>query len=195
MHPLLPPLGPQADSTLAFEVDPHAEYLAATSIHGQRKSEIPEKCFTFCSQRADGPPLCRMFCLRRRQPLATQKEELKRLRPQRHQRQILGQPTSAGLLDVSDSATSSSAYASGEARQAAGTWLDALRWPFEILKRRADPYSFIYVTGTFDGVVGRYMEELEYDDGVSDFGSLSRGSKQRRGDEKHMEVLDWGEHG
>jgi len=41
------------------------------------------------------------------------------------------------------------------------------------------------------------MEELEYDDGIHEFGSISRGSGDvsRRKSEGGIEWLDWGEHG
>ena len=60
-----------------------------------------------------------------------------------------------------------------------------------------NPWSFIYVKGTPEGVVGRYMEELEGDDGNSDFGSISRNASDlmRRKSPGGMEYIDWGEHG
>ncbi|BEI80249.1 hypothetical protein CcaverHIS002_0107780 [Cutaneotrichosporon cavernicola] len=42
---------------------------------------------------------------------------------------------------------------------------------FEAWRTRLSPYSFIYVKGTPEGVVGRYMEELDADDGQYDFGA------------------------
>jgi len=69
--------------------------------------------------------------------------------------------------------------------------------PFKALERRFAPWSFIYIKGTPEGVVGRYMEELEGDDGNRDFGSVSRGASdlQRRKAGDGMEYIDWGEHG
>ena len=72
-------------------------------------------------------------------------------------------------------------------------WLAA---PFEAMKKRVDPYSLIYVRGFPDGVVGRYMEELEYDDGNYDFGAVSRGSDLAARRRTHeMEYFDWGDSG
>jgi hypothetical protein len=65
------------------------------------------------------------------------------------------------------------------------------------MEKRAAPYSFIYVKGTPEGVIGRYMEEMEGDDGNRDFGSVSRGASDlvRRRGAGGWEYLDWGEHG
>ena len=67
----------------------------------------------------------------------------------------------------------------------------------QTLERVFAPWSFIYIKGTPEGVVGRYMEELEGDDGNRDFGSVSRGASdlQRRKAGDGMEYIDWGEHG
>lgn len=69
--------------------------------------------------------------------------------------------------------------------------------PFESLRRAVTPYSLIYVRGTIDGVVGRYMEEMESDDGICDFGALSRGAddQARRRRDGGWEYLDWDDHG
>jgi hypothetical protein len=69
--------------------------------------------------------------------------------------------------------------------------------PFKALERRFAPWSFIYIKGSPEGVVGRYMEELEVDDGNRDFGSVSRMASdlQRRKAGDGMEYIDWGEHG
>jgi len=70
--------------------------------------------------------------------------------------------------------------------------------PFDGLRKRLEPYSFIYARGTPDGVVGRYMEELEYDDGIRDFGAASRGtteSSRRTWEDDKVEMLDWGTEG
>ncbi|BEI88055.1 uncharacterized protein CcaverHIS019_0107730 [Cutaneotrichosporon cavernicola] len=67
---------------------------------------------------------------------------------------------------------------------------------FEAWRTRLSPYSFIYVKGTPEGVVGRYMEELDADDGQYDFGAVSRWApdKMRRRSDG-VEYLDWGEAG
>ena len=59
------------------------------------------------------------------------------------------------------------------------------------MRRRVEPYSLIYVRGTPDGVIGRYMEEMESDDEIYDFGDISRGSKRRRREDQGIEYLDW----
>jgi hypothetical protein len=83
-----------------------------------------------------------------------------------------------------------------------GNWSESIqskwRWnPFKALERKMNPWSFIYVKGSPEGVVGRYMEELEGDEGNNDFGSISRNATdlQRRKSPGGMEYIDWGEHG
>ncbi|EIW69941.1 hypothetical protein TREMEDRAFT_61710 [Tremella mesenterica DSM 1558] len=187
-HPLLPPLGPQADTLLAFEVNPAADILA--SQRQNRVPVVPEKCLTFCSQRADGPAMCRMFCLRRRHLASTQKEELERLRPKIvHRTSSSSIPITTPLLNLETNKREEM----GEMKST--DWWNTLRNPFEALRRKVEPYSFIYLRGTFEGVVGRYMEEMEHDDGEHDFGTISRGMRPKRGEEVKMEILDWGEHG
>jgi hypothetical protein len=80
----------------------------------------------------------------------------------------------------------------GKGKDEGGWWN-----PFKALESRLSPYSFIYVKGTPDGVVGRYMEELEGDDGNYDFGSISRGASEsiRRRGRAGWEYIDWGAHG
>jgi len=126
----------------------------------QRPQPIPEKCFTWCSQRNDGSPMCRMMCLRRRPPLPTKEESLARLRPG---------------ASSAEASTASVGFFAG-------------------LRNRLMPYSLIFVKGTPEGVVGRYMEELEGDDGQYDFGPLSRHAPYalRRKSTGHVEYLDWG---
>lgn len=112
----------------------------------------------------------------------TRSEDLARLRPPRP-RQDAASPTSFGKSKKEET----------EQRGWFGGWS-----PFEALKRRLDPYSIVYVKGTPDGVVGRYMEEMEYDDGQYDFGAISRGAGSlaaRRREENRWEWLDWGDHG
>ena len=71
--------------------------------------------------------------------------------------------------------------------------------PFESLRKRLEPYSLVYIRGTPDGVIGRYMEEMECDDGQYDFGSISRGAShlqsRKRREDIGIEFLDWGDHG
>jgi hypothetical protein len=119
-----------------------------------------------------------MFCLRRRRPVASQKEELAKLRP-----------ASSSLSNESITSIGTSTKKKEEIGEG---------WnPFKALERRFAPWSFIYVKGSPEGVVGRYMEELEGDDGNRDFGSVSRGASelQRRKAGDGMEYIDWGEHG
>ena len=82
-----------------------------------------------------------------------------------------------------------------------GQLTEQSRWswnPFEALRTRLDPYSLIYVKGSPDGVVGRYWEEMVYDDGQCDFGSVSRAAsdiaRKRRGGNV-WEWMSWDEHG
>ena len=179
-HPLLPPIGGTA--RLEAEIDPYAEFHAFKEH--QRQTAVPEKCLTFCSQRADAPPMCRMFCLRRRQLALSQAEELARLRaPSRNV-----EHASTRSMEQISPAPSSSA----EPTSFWSAWS-----PFEALRRKLAPYSFIYVRGTPEGIVGRYMEELEYDDGYRDFGTISRGTdtEGKRKREVQMEWLEWGANG
>ena len=235
-HPALPP------KTFAKEVDPYEQHRA---LYAQQNppSAIPERCLTFCTQRADAPPLCRMFCLRKRQAVSSQREDLARLRPPKIRDASVGAaalsnatpgasgsrhggiapvtaadtlsiPTSTSAFPSSSSAVpgpssrtgpalSSRDTATGTSHAAPdkeGSWFAGLgAWsPFDALKRTLDPYSFVYVRGTPDGVVGRYMEEMEYDDGAHDFGTISRGAGKalaRRREENQWEWLDWGDHG
>lgn len=192
-HHLLPPLTPLTGAgggdkpggpILANEIlDP--ELLGLDHGNGKKhgrdpkSNPVPEKCMTFCTQSQDRMPICRMFCLRRRRPVATQKEELARLRPDAISS---ANPSTTTIPNVSVAQT---------------TW----RWwewnPFTAMEKRAAPYSFIYVKGTPEGVIGRYMEEMEGDDGNRDFGSVSRGASDlvRRRGAGGWEYLDWGEHG
>ncbi|KAK4684027.1 hypothetical protein P7C73_g6181, partial [Tremellales sp. Uapishka_1] len=119
-----------------------------------------------------------MICLRRRNLAvrASQRAELDRLRGPSH---------ATNTTPASSSST------------------PAPRWsPFEALRSTLLPYSILYIKGTADGVIGRYQEEMEFDDGQYDFGDLSRGymnakkAKRNYDDEvMRIERLDWGEHG
>jgi hypothetical protein len=142
----------------------------------------PEKCFTFCTQAQDRQPLCRMFCLRRRRAVVTQGEQLAKLRPAKEK-------VSADHDHDYERNTSTKSKSDHES----GRWWN----PFRALENRFSPYSFIYIKGTPEGVVGRYMEELEGDDGNRDFGAISRGASDltRRKNGGGMEYIDWGEHG
>lgn len=106
----------------------------------------------------------------------SQREELDKLRPNH-------------FSNHNHSTTTTKA---NKAENTSGIWN-----PFKALERRFAPWSFIYIKGTPEGVVGRYMEELEGDDGNRDFGSVSRGASdlQRRKAGDGMEYIDWGEHG
>lgn len=197
-----------ATAPLAAELDPYAVHRKLYEEQN-RPSAMPEKCFTFCSQRAEGAPLCRMFCLRKRPALGSQKDDIARLRPPKFRdAQGSGQVQGVqGLAGVVESRAGHEALARPAASMrretdsaaSSKTWFAGLTsWsPFEALKRRLDPYSIIYVRGTPEGVVGRYMEELEYDDGEHDFGAISRGADKatRRRGHDGWEYLDWGDHG
>jgi len=186
-HHLLPPLvppppqGSPSDPNQAGPSKPggplFANELLDPQLLGHREpsqrttNPVPERCLTFCSQRQDSQPLCRMFCLRRRRAVMSQREELDKLRSNYHHDETnMKNPSKEG----------------------SGIWN-----PFKALERRFAPWSFIYIKGTPEGVVGRYMEELEGDDGNRDFGSVSRGASdlQRRKAGDGMEYIDWGEHG
>lgn len=134
---------------------------------------IPEKCLSWCSQRDGAPAMCRMLCLRRRPALPTQNEALAKLRP----------PTRDGDDSVHG------AFEGREKKDDIGF--------FEAWRAKLAPYSFIYVKGTPEGVVGRYMEELDADDGQYDFGPVSRHAPHtiRRKSDGSIEYFDWGEAG
>jgi hypothetical protein len=194
--------------------DPYSNMMAEYEDRN-RPSAQPEKCFTFCSQRADARPLCRMFCLRKRLPIRTQAEDLARLRPglsgvpKREELAVPTYPMTAPIFPAFHPQvveTTTPALPEAALPKKSGlmkkdeSWFGGLTsWsPFEALRRRLDPYSFVYVRGTPDGVVGRYMEEMEYDDGDHDFGTISRGateSVQKRRLENKLEWLEWGDHG
>ncbi|OCF54738.1 hypothetical protein L486_07872 [Kwoniella mangroviensis CBS 10435] len=193
-NPLLPGIPIDTASILASKYDPSLSYFHSSSSSSSDEAivvqkeipRIPERCFSFCTQTDGDRPLCRMFCIRKRPPVLSQKEQLQRLRPPSVHRPTATIP---GKIDLDQD--------------------DGIPWykrPFEALRRTVTPYSFIYIKGTPDGVIGRYMEELEWDDGEYDFGHLSRsvvnGSASMKGKKKEGEEgkygwtwLDWGEHG
>ncbi|WVW80858.1 hypothetical protein I302_102848 [Kwoniella bestiolae CBS 10118] len=200
-NPLLPGIPINTASILASKYDPSLSYFQSSSSSSSDQPSqapkeiprIPEKCFSFCTQSDGDRPLCRMFCLRKRPPIPSQKDQLKRLRPSTSHRH----PRS------DDSPIPEKSHDTD----------DGIPWykrPFESLRKTVTPYSFIYIKGTPDGVIGRYMEELEWDDGEYDFGNLSRSvingsavvkGKRRSGEGEGEEGksgwtwLDWGEHG
>lgn len=112
--------------------------------------------------------MCRMFCLRMRQPLPSQKEQLSGLQGSRHD-EALGVRSSAE-----------------EEAAAVGV--------FGRMKRALAPYSIIVLKGTTEGIAGRYMEELERDDGNYDFGHVSRNApdRMRRNGPQGMHYQNWG---
>ncbi|OCF30746.1 hypothetical protein I316_07632 [Kwoniella heveanensis BCC8398] len=216
-NPLLPSLPTSTASILASRYDPSLAYFQSgaslsseaesesSSPHQsqttqasqtQRQPRMPEKCFSFCTQNDNARPLCRMLCLRKRAPELTREEQLKRLRP----------PTSASttahshsLVHISSDMASASSSSSSASGSSITSYLSA---PFELLRKKVEPYSVIYVRGTPDGVVGRYMEELEWDDGEYDFGAISRGGSSKKmkkrgagGEESKYNWIDWGDHG
>ncbi|WVR08564.1 hypothetical protein IAU60_005619 [Kwoniella sp. DSM 27419] len=188
-NPLLPSLPTSTASVLASRYDPSLPYFqngssSASSASGSRAPPppMPEKCFSLCTQSAEARPLCRMLCLRKRTLPPTREEQLRRLRP-----------PSLNAVATSASTTASS----GGTTAILASYLSA---PFEALRRKVEPYSLVYVRGNPDGVVGRYMEELEWDDGEYDFGTISRGvvngsAGKKPREEKKYEWMDWGDHG
>jgi hypothetical protein len=134
---------------------------------------VPEKCFSWCSQQDGRYAMCRMLCLRRRAPLPTKEETLARLRPSTERAHGPSPAPIAATADDKDVGF------------------------FEGLRNRLMPYSLIFIKGTPEGVVGRYQEELEGDDGQYDFGPLSRHAPHtlRRKSTGHVEWFDWGDAG
>lgn len=141
-----------------------------------------------------------MLCLRRRPKVLSRGEELARLkgrdvRKEREavtaDRETFNAFSSSSIINAKSGPSRENVSFNPFAGLMPTTWN-----PFLALKRAVDPYSIVYVRGTPDGVVGRYMEEMEYDDGNRDFGeSISRHAKPRGRDERVMEYLDWGEEG
>jgi hypothetical protein len=118
-----------------------------------------------------------MLCFRRRAPLSTREETLARLRPQTHTKET-------GMFAPSTPTPEPAAPARDLGF-------------FENLRQFLTPYSFILMKGSPEGVIGRYMEELEGDDGEYDFGPLSRHAPDalRRKSTGNLEWFDWGESG
>lgn len=135
----------------------------------------------------------------------TREEQLKRLRPQQRRigREVEGVGVSASadvFASMSKSEQTVSSSSSSSSSPPPPSIFDWLYSPIETLRSRITPYSIIYIRGTPDGVIGRYMEELEWDDGVYDFKGISRGQVaksggRRRDEEPKMEWLEWGDHG
>lgn len=205
VHPLLPPLSPSLDALRALDAAHHTDLPGSSSGRGSTPGQrggagtSPEKCLTFCSQRDNAPPLCRMLCLRRRTPAPTRQEALARLRPPSKEDRD-GRATRDGLASAVASASASSpgrGTISDTIASSVGDWWKSFH-PFDTLRRKVEPYSIVYARGTPDGIVGRYMEELEFDDGNYDFGPISPGGealgKRRRAEDK-LEWMDWGETG
>jgi hypothetical protein len=142
-----------------------------------------------------------MLCLRRRAKILSRTEDLARLKGKGVRRDPVQradpQPT---LLDQwTSTANGSGGGSSSEAARPFSSFNPFSGWdwnPFSALRKAVEPYSIIYVRGTPDGVVGRYMEEMEADDGNRDFGeTISRHAKPRGREERVMEYLDWGDEG
>ncbi|WWC92254.1 uncharacterized protein L201_007208 [Kwoniella dendrophila CBS 6074] len=219
-NPLLPSIPIDTASILASKYDPSLSYFQSGSssssssydddhqyqqqqqqqqaqMNQRELPRIPEKCFTFCTQTDEFRPLCRMFCLRKRPPILTREEQLKRLRPNSNLHR---------LKNNSDQHISTTSIQSNQADNIDNDDIPWYKKPFESLRKKITPYSFLYIKGTPDGVIGRYMEELEYDDGEFDFGNLSRsvinGSNSIKGKKRNDQQgnegwvwLDWEEHG
>lgn len=137
---------------------------------------VQERCFTWCTQREDNHPFCKMLCLRKRTLQPSPDKSLSRYNGQRSTR-----------LPLEKTGESSSA-----------PWRSLFTWtPFANFRRRLEPYSIVYLRGYFDGPLGRYMEELEQDDGHRDFGHVSRGTmaERKQRDDIGMRYMDWQEEG
>lgn len=140
-----------------------------------------------------------MLCVRKRAPVRSREEQLKRLRPQLRVRQGEVESASASVF-ASVVSSSEQTLSSSSSPPPPPSIFDWLHSPIETLRSRITPYSIIYIRGTPDGVIGRYMEELEWDDGVYDFKGISRGqvaksAGRRRDEDFKMEWLEWGDHG
>ena len=166
-----------AGSTSPAHAALYAPYASSSSSSSSssKPPPIPEKCLTFCTSRADAPSMCRMFCLRKKAMVASRDEELARLRPKSHR------SATSSISNNDDAEPTRSAWTSFS--------------PLASLRRTLSPYSFVYVKGTATGVVGRYMEELESDDGHRDFGPESRHAEEKRGKEREIAWYSWGEEG
>lgn len=216
-NPLYPSILPTSATLLATKLGPTLPYYqsqtqvfaAAADPEQVRREEMearqramPEKCFSWCTQSEMARPFCRMVCLRKRGKGVgvgmTREEQLERLRPRQKQRiQVESASASADALASVISPSPSPSSSSSSIVE----WLSS---PIATLRSRLTPYSIIYIRGTPDGVIGRYMEELEWDDGVYDFKGLSRGqvaksagrgSGRGRDEDPKMEWLEWGDQG
>ncbi|ODN83004.1 hypothetical protein L202_01235 [Cryptococcus amylolentus CBS 6039] len=151
-----------------------------------RLQEMPEKCFSWCSQNAMAQPTCRMVCLRKRALGQSKEEHTERLRASR--RALASPEALARHMQTQE-----------EEPTASSRVLQWLQSPISTLHQKVMPYSIIYVRGSPDGAIGRYMEELERDDGNYDFKHISRGavarkaSGRRSDDEEGMEYMEWGD--
>ncbi|WVQ70736.1 hypothetical protein IAR50_000258 [Cryptococcus sp. DSM 104548] len=151
-----------------------------------RLQQMPEKCFSWCSQNAMAQPTCRMVCLRKRALGQSKEEHTERLRASRR---ALASPE----------ALAAHMQAQEEEPSVSSRLLQWLQSPISTLHQKVLPYSIIYVRGSPDGVIGRYMEELERDDGHYDFKHISRGvvarkaSGRRSDEEEGMEYMEWGD--
>ncbi|KAE8541352.1 hypothetical protein D1P53_002711 [Cryptococcus gattii VGV] len=211
-NPLYPSILPTSATLLATKLGPTLPYYQSQTNPEQvrreemeaRQRAMPEKCFSWCTQSEMARPFCRMVCLRKREKGVgvgmTREEQLERLRPRQRQQRIQVESASADALAsvISPSPSSSSSSSSSSSIV---EWLSS---PIATLRSRLTPYSIIYIRGTPDGVIGRYMEELEWDDGVYDFKGLSRGQVAKsaaggrgrgRDEDPKMEWLEWGDHG
>lgn len=211
-NPLYPSILPTSAALLATKLGPTLPYYQSQTHPGiiaaavdpeqvrreemeARQRAMPEKCFSWCTQSEMAKPLCRMVCLRKRGVGAaagmTREEQLKRLRPRQPQRIESASGGGGGVESVVSPPSPSI--------------VDWLYSPIATLGSRLSPYSIIYIRGTPDGVIGRYMEELEWDDGIYDFKGLSRGQMaksadgvgggRKREEDQKMEWLEWGDHG
>lgn len=225
-NPLYPSILPTSATLLATKLGPTLPYYqsqthpgssggggvggvpaAAADPEEARRQEMayrlramPEQCFSWCTQSEMARPLCRMLCVRKRAPVRSREEQLKRLRPQPRVRQGEVESASASVFASVVSSKGEQTLSSSSSPPPPPSIFDWLHSPIETLRSRITPYSIIYIRGTPDGVIGRYMEELEWDDGVYDFKGISRGqvaksAGRRRDEDFKMEWLEWGDHG
>lgn len=213
-NPLYPSILPTSATLLATKLGPTLPYYQSqTQVFAAdpeqvrreameaRQRAMPEKCFSWCTQSEMARPFCRMVCLRKKEKGVgmTREEQLERLRPRQRQQRI---QVESGVASASASASAdalanviSPSPSPSSSSSSIAEWIYS---PIATLRSRLTPYSIIYIRGTPDGVIGRYMEELEWDDGVYDFKGLSRGQAAKsaaRGEGEKMEWLEWGDQG